>query len=747
MKHLVGLFVATWIALLAPIARSGEMGIDANYLLEMQAAGKTWRDAAGPVEPMAKLASAGAKIARIRLWVGDEGTNRLKYATETAKRAKAAGLTPVLVIFLSEDWADLVKQPAPKVWQGLSADEKLKAIEAYADRVTRHFADAGLAIDTYEIGNEIDFGLCGVFEEEWPKRVSLDYMRANIWPGMLPMIKAAQAGVQKSQPQAKFILHLAQWNKPDYCLAFFQFMIDGGAKLDYPGLSYFPTSVTEETERPLAFMKSVTDRVSKTLNRPVYICETGYPSEPNFGGQFSAWNQPVPGYTLDAAGQAKWMADYAAWVRNDVNIAAAIYWSPEWYGNGLWDAFALFDANGVARPAVDALKGSAPSTQPTTKPVALRPTPAPAVAKNLNVYFGNLHAHTGASDGTGTAAEAFAYARDVAKIDFLAITDHNHLMGGDKAKPQQRTALYAGPGNEAIIPAALAADRPGRFVALYGQEFSSMSKGNHVNVFDVPAVIDVPNGKFDELLTWMNKNRDTTGQPAVVQFNHPGLSFPRNTVSKTEYGRDDFGDDAAWIRTMGAVTPLIELLNGEPEKGQTFSRSPQVMEGEYKLFLKLGFKLAPTGNQDNHRKQWGDCTDSRTGILASELTKPALLAAMRARHTFASEDKNLQAIVTVNGHLAGDELDKPGPLDIAIHLSDPDEPSARYTVEAIAGAVGGQAATTIATATLDANLPAGEFAAFDGLSLEKPGEFLYFRITQLSAAGTDRLWTAPVWLR
>src|ERR1035437_1502909 len=69
-------------------------------------------------------------------------------------------------------------------------------------------------------------------------------------------------------------------------------------------------------------------------------------------GQFAAWNHPAEGYPLSDAGQARWIADFVAVVRGDPNFAGAFYWSPEWYDGGLWDAFALFDANGVARPGV-----------------------------------------------------------------------------------------------------------------------------------------------------------------------------------------------------------------------------------------------------------------------------------------------------------------------------------------------------------------------------------------------------------
>ena len=48
-----------------------------------------------------------------------------------------------------------------------------------------------------------------------------------------------------------------------------------------------------------------------------------------------------------------------------------------------------------------------------------------AAPQQPQVFFGNLHSHTSYSDGSGTPEEAYAHARDVAHLDFLAITEHN----------------------------------------------------------------------------------------------------------------------------------------------------------------------------------------------------------------------------------------------------------------------------------------------------------------------------------
>src|SRR5205807_5585155 len=109
----------------------------------------------------------------------------------------------------------------------------------------------------------------------------------------------------------------------------------------------------------------------------------------------------------------------------------------------------------------------------------------------------------------------------------------------------------------------------------------------------------------------------------------------------------------------------------------------------------LGFRVAPTGDQDNHYRTWGTITEARTGIIAEKLTKTNLLDAIRSRHVYATTDKNLKIIFKVNGHLCGDtnilggSTVPNGPINITFSLSDADEPFASYQIEAFVGTIGG----------------------------------------------------------
>src|SRR5262245_42168164 len=119
-----------------------------------------------------------------------------------------------------------------------------------------------------------------------------------------------------------------------------------------------------------------------------------------------------------------------------------------------------------------------------------------------NLYFGNLHSHSSYSDGTGTPAEAYQYAHSTGGLDFLALTEHNHAQAEQGASPDRQDGLLIGKDHtlyDKVIQAADQANVDGSFVALYGQEFSSISKGNHLNAFMARKVITTPNGNYPDV--------------------------------------------------------------------------------------------------------------------------------------------------------------------------------------------------------------------------------------------------------
>lgn len=332
------------------------IGVDANYSLGMEAEGRSWRWEDGSGDLFAGMSKRGVRGFRVRLWTGDEGLHGKQGATRVVKRALAAGLDPYLVIFLSEDWADMVKQPAPAMWKDLSISERSAAVKGYSREIVAHFRREGLTNHLYEIGNEIDYGICGVYPGKGTKKTPESLGREH-WPQAAEIIRASQEGVLESDPDAKFMLHIAHWWDADFCVAFFRFMLEKGVRVDQAGLSYFPTSNIGGSLEMSQFGAVVT-RLHAAIGKPVVIPETAYPATSEFRGQFSRWKKEVPGYPLSPEGQRRWVSDFLGYCSAHPAISGVYYWSPEWCGEGMWKGFALFGVDGLARPAWSAFAGS-----------------------------------------------------------------------------------------------------------------------------------------------------------------------------------------------------------------------------------------------------------------------------------------------------------------------------------------------------------------------------------------------------
>lgn len=80
--------------------------------------------------------------------------------------------------------------------------------------------------------------------------------------------------------------------------------------------------------------------------------------------------------------------------------------------------------------------------------------------KALRLYWGDVHGHTGASDGKGSVAEYFRYARDAAKLDFAMVTDHDF---GNKAPWRMPKAYW-----QSLQTQARELTVDGTFVAIEG---------------------------------------------------------------------------------------------------------------------------------------------------------------------------------------------------------------------------------------------------------------------------------------
>jgi len=301
----------------------------------------------------------------------------------------------------------------------------------------------------------------------------------------------------------------------------------------------------------------------------------------------------------------------------------------------------------------------------------------------LRVYFGDLHAHSGYSDGAMRPVDALAYARKIAKLDFFVLTDH---VGGIDEREWADTREQVWKANE-----------DGRFVAFPGIEWSS--KLGHVCLYDPPG------RRWPGDLPGLYQAAKEAG--AIGQFNHPG----------TRYG--DF-NAFAYSEVGDAAMRLVEV-RGEPE------------ERYFIQALDNGWHLAPTATDDTHSANWG-AAGRWTGALAPGLSRLNVWTALEERHCYSTLDRNCLLDFRVNGAVMGEVIAQPVPWAKAVVvIADPDKTDSIAEMQLIEDGK-----------VIQSAVPGAQRCRWESAPLTKPGKHYYFvKVTQ---ADKQKLWSAPVWV-
>ena len=246
-------------------------------------------------------------------------------------------------------------------------------------------------------------------------------------------------------------------------------------------------------------------------------------------------------------------------------------------------------------------------------------------------YWADLHGQTETTVGTGTVAEYFAFARDVAAVDVSAHQGNDFQVTADDWREIQReTRRY---------------HEPGRFITFLGYEWSGNTPagGDH-NVlwfeddqpiyrsshWQVADKAEAPTDRYP-----VSELYDTLRDEKALIIPHIG---GRRAI--LDYHRDD-------------QAPLIEICS---------------VHGHFEWFLHEAFerdlKVGVVGNGDDHTGRPGAsyATDSSFGVrggltcvLAGELTRRGIWEALQARRTYATTGERIYLAFSANGHAMGEE--------------------------------------------------------------------------------------------
>lgn len=334
------------------------LGVDISYANEMEDCGAVYRSAGKAVEAYAFFKSAGANVARIRIWNDPDWTpySNLKDVKRSIRKARQAGLQVLLDFHYSDDWADGEKQIAPKAWARLSTPEQAKALYAFTRATLGELDREGLMPDLVQVGNETNGEIVSSLAKakepiNWERNALL--FNAGI--------KAVRDAGAASATQPRIMLHIAQ---PENVEPWFAAAEKAGVTdFDLIGISYY----SKWSKRSMAQLGATINRLRHLYAADVLVVETAYPfttdgadSSPNLLGADSL----IAGYPATPAGQKKYLIDLTQLVYANGGVGV-VYWEPAWlstrcktrWGVGSnWENAALFDFQGRALEGVEWLK-------------------------------------------------------------------------------------------------------------------------------------------------------------------------------------------------------------------------------------------------------------------------------------------------------------------------------------------------------------------------------------------------------
>jgi hypothetical protein len=351
-----------------------------------------------------------------------------------------------------------------------------------------------------------------------------------------------------------------------------------------------------------------------------------------------------------------------------------------------------------------------------------------------NYYFGNLHSHSGYSDGNKdntsiTPAQDYAFAKDADCMDFLGIAEHNHFSS--PGNPGMHLSDYHLGLQQA---AAFTNNNPG-FLALYGMEFGVISNGGHMVVYGI-----------DSLLGWETISGAPNYDIFVGKYDYNGLYNVINRFKTTKaFGYFAHPDDSDYSNILNTAYKAVAdsaIIGSALENGPAFSTEvnyddyPSAMSylQYYKGILAKGYHIGPTIDHDNHNLTFGRTARSRLVVLSPSLGKDDFMNAMRSRSFYATHSCTAILDFMVSGAEMGSAPEHAHEPAIVVSITDPST-SQQPSIRIYKGKNGGNLAAIIATGN-------GNSFTYTDNTLADGESAYYFADIR---TGSARTISSPVW--
>jgi len=262
-------------------------------------------------------------------------------------------------------------------------------------------------------------------------------------------------------------------------------------------------------------------------------------------------------------------------------------------------------------------------------------------ADGPRILWGDLHGHSNYSDGTGEPEDFLRYARDVAGLDVVALTDHDHwgMLFLDEnpemwehIKELNRTFLD-----------------PGRFVTVLGFEWTNWIHGHrHVLYFEDDGPV----------LSSIDPDYETPRQLWDGLEGHHALTFAHHSAGGPIATDWSFAPDPRF-------EPVTEVasVHGSSEAADSPLGIYDPLAGNHvRDALGMGYRLGFIGSGDGHDGHPGLAAIAGGGrgglaaLLSEELTREGVHGALMARQCYASNGPRIVLRCALGGHRMGSSI-------------------------------------------------------------------------------------------
>ncbi len=371
----------------------------------------------------------------------------------------------------------------------------------------------------------------------------------------------------------------------------------------------------------------------------------------------------------------------------------------------------------LASPVGTSIAFQAPATgtwlvRATAGDVSGRSNPMAVTTELPTVLWGDLHGHSNLSDGTGTPAQYFAYARDVAGLDFVALTDHDHWG----LQPLSRNPEMW----EEIRGQVAAFNDPGRFTTLLGYEWTNWLHGHrHVLYF----------GDSGPVLSSIDPRYETPAQLWAALRGMDAMTFAHHSAGEPVATNWDYPPDPV----LEPITEVVSVHGSSEANGGPPTVRGAIAGNYVRDALDRGYRLGFIGSGDGHDghpglAQLANPSGGLAAVLTEDRTRDGIATALRSRLTYATNGPRILLHATLDGAPMGSNVTAASRsvLEVAIAGTEPLE-----RVDVI------QSGRPVASLDLRRRFVAG---VQHPIEATRSGDYVYLRVIQTDGGAA---WSSP----